>query len=1060
MGDILIVSKKQIIGLVLLGLVLIAVLFALLSEPTGQAEAHPAEPVAVHGVLDLTDWNFEQQGIVNLKGEWEFYWSALLTADEVAKNTPPLNKMWVEVPNVWTNYEEQGEPLPGHGYATYRLRVITQGDTNKLALKIPDISTSCNIMIEGQTIATCGQVADTQQQSIARYAPQVVHFQPENNEFDIIVQVSNYLYDRGGMWYALDLGTEHQVTQLRENNLSMNLMLLGVFFFMGLYHLAIYILRPKERIALYFALGCFIGALRLLVVDEIFILNLFPNTSIALITGIIYFTYYGGVAVLTLYLKELYPQEISKVAMMIVMAVSSVFFLTTIVFSLSVYTYLIRYYHLFFIALGLYLIYAVSLALWRKRDGSGLQFFGITVFVLTIFHDIYFNLFYISELMNHANTIQYLEKQIVLLGLFVLVFVQAVILARRFTKAFQTVEHMSEQLLSLDRLKDEFLVNTSHELKTPLHGIINLSQSMMEGSSGSINAVQKRNLSVVVSVARRLTKLIEDILDFSKLKNNEIKLERRSVSLQALIKANLEIFRHYIGDKPIRLELEVSEDLPHVYADENRVSQILYNLVGNAIKFTDEGSIKISAERQGDRVEVRVSDSGIGIAEAKRELIFQSFEQVGAAVSREYGGTGLGLSISKQLVELNGGRISVQSEQGVGSTFTFTLPISTKQAHEINAEDVHRNRTGEVVVPPTSHHSYISDGTHKYTILAVDDDPVNLQVIRQVLAQEPYQVWIAHDGEQALEILAEQTVDLAIVDVMMPKLSGYEVVKVIRERYTLSELPVLMATVKNEPEDMISAFSAGANDFLVKPFYSHELKARVKTLLELKSSVEMAIQSDLSFLRAQIKPHFLYNALNTIIGICPRDPKKASSLLTELSYYLRGSFDFHQKQKLVSLENELELVSAYVAIEQARFEERLKVEYDVDASVSLPIPPLSIQPLVENAIRHGAMQRLDGGRVHIRVTQDTQWIVIQVEDDGVGIAEDKRKMLLAERNADRGIGLYNIHQRLKRMYGIGLQIESRKDVGTKVTIHIPKDTETIRSEEREVTAIHDKSNHH
>lgn len=1039
-GDHLVFTKKKLLAILMSLVALSVALFVYLSDQTRNETAPHAEPVAVQGVLDLTEWDFEKDGLVNLKGEWEFYWREWLQSDDFVKGTQSPEAKLVEVPNVWTNYKEQGKDLPGHGYATYRLRVLLQDDANKLGLKIPDISTSCKIIVDGATIATCGQVADNKPQSVARYAPQVVYFQPAHPELEIIVQVSNYLYDRGGMWYALDLGTENQVTQLRENLLSVSLMLLGVFFFMGLYHLVIFMLRPKEIITLYFAIGCFIGVLRLLVVDEIYILNLFPDTSVELITGIIYFTYYGGVSVLTLYLRELYPQEISKVSTRIVLGVSGVFILTTIIFPLSIYTYLIRYYHFFFMALGMYLIYAVSLALWRKRDGSGLQFIGISTFVLTIFHDIFFNLFYISEIINHANTIHFLKRQIVLLGLFVLVFVQAIILARRFSKAYQTVENLSERLLSMDRLKDEFLVNTSHELKTPLHGIMNLSQSMIDGSSGKLSEAQQRNLSVIVSVARRLTNLIQDILDFSKLKNNEIRLRKRSVSLQAIIKANYEIFLHYIGDKPIRLELKLPQHLPHVYADENRVSQILYNLVGNAIKFTEKGKITISAERLGDRIEVQVADTGIGIPEEKQKLIFQSFEQGDAAVSREYGGTGLGLSISKKLVELNGGSIRVQSKPGVGSTFIFTLMVSTEKQFEANTENPHQDRSSPEkskavsVVAPSKRH-------HQYSILAVDDDSVNLQVIRQVLAQEPYRIWIAHDGEEALHILAEQSIDLAIIDVMMPKWTGFEVAQKIRERFTLSELPILLATVKNEPEDMISGFASGANDFLVKPFYSHELKIRVKNLLDLKDSVEKAIQSELAFLRAQIKPHFLHNALNTIIALCPRDPDKASYLLTELSYYLRGSFDFHHKQKFVPLQSELELVTAYVSIEKARFQERLNVEYEVDELVHAQIPPLIIQPLVENAIRHGAMKRIEGGNVNVQVTQDAHTIFIQVADDGVGIAEETLEGLLSEQESSttRGVGLYNIHQRLKRIYGTGLRIESMVDKGTKVSIQIPKE---------------------
>ena len=194
-------------------------------------------------------------------------------------------------------------------------------------------------------LRSCGIVADHEEAAVARYHPQVAHFQAEAEEFDIIVQVSDYLYDRGGMWYAIDLGMEEQIRTLRENEMAMDLILLGIVFFMGSYHLAIYVLHRREKVTLYFAIGCLIGALRLFVVNDMFILNLMPDATVPLITAMIYFTYYGGVSVLTLYLRELYPDEISLKVTKVVMWVSSIFMLTVLLLPLHVYTHMIRYYH-------------------------------------------------------------------------------------------------------------------------------------------------------------------------------------------------------------------------------------------------------------------------------------------------------------------------------------------------------------------------------------------------------------------------------------------------------------------------------------------------------------------------------------------------------------------------------------------------------------------------------------------------------------------------------------------------------------------------------------------
>lgn len=1003
-----------------------------------QSANNSKEPVAEAGVLDLSSWDLEADGTVQLKGEWEFYWHRLLTADDLQGGQMNAERQVVQVPNVWTDYQDQhtGEDYPGHGYATYRLKVITNGNMSTFGLKIPDVSTACKVMIDHEVVATCGEVADNKQQAYAQYAPQAVHFTAAAPQFDLIVQISNYLYDRGGMWYALELGTEVQVARQRENGLAVSLFLFGVFMFMGLYHMVIYMLRRKEKVALYFAAGCFIGAARLLVIDEIYLLNLFPQVPIEWIIGTIYVSYYGGIMVLTYYLRELYPQEISRRVAALTGVISGMFLLTIFVLPVHMYTHMIRYYHFFMIVLGMVLVYGVLLAVWRRREGSKLQFIGIFIFVLTVIHDIFFNMYYISEFINNANIIEILDKQIVVFGLLVLMFVQAIVLAQRSTNALSSVENMSQRLISLDRLKDEFLVNTSHELKTPLHGIINLSQSMIEGANGPLSKEQEKILSSVVSAARRLTNLIQDITDFTKLKNSDIQLNKASVSLQAVLLANEDIFRRYIGGKPVQLLVNLPDQLPNVYADEDRLLQILYNLIGNAIKFTDRGFIEVTAEADDDRVSIHIRDSGIGIPRDKQELIFESFEQVGSAVSREYGGTGLGLSITKKLVELNGGRLFVESEVGVGSTFTFTLPVSLQQHQP--AVPV---QTQRIIQPVSPHHTAASTAEVEFTLLAVDDDATNLQVISNVFAASSYRVLTAPGGAAALEILAENDgIDLVIVDVMMPGMTGYEVTRKIRTRYTLSELPVLLVTVKNEPEDMLNGFSAGANDFLSKPFYTHELRARVRNLLEMKRSAEEAVSTKLDFLRAQIKPHFIYNALNTVVGLCIHDPQKASYILTELSHFLRGSFDFQSKQKYVTLEEELELVESYTIIEKARFEERLKLEYDVDRQLTCMVPPLSIQPLVENAIRHGAMSKIDGGTVKITVKERESYIYIAVEDDGPGMSENKLEQLLSRRRApNSGVGLSNIQRRLVKLYGSGLKIESRQGHGTKVMMNIPKE---------------------
>jgi sensor histidine kinase YesM len=199
-----------------------------------------------------------------------------------------------------------------------------------------------------------------------------------------------------------------------------------------------------------------------------------------------------------------------------------------------------------------------------------------------------------------------------------------------------------------------------------------------------------------------------------------------------------------------------------------------------------------------------------------------------------------------------------------------------------------------------------------------------------------------------------------------------------------------------------------------------------------------AKDAEIAFLRSQIKPHFLYNALNSIAELCINEPNKAEELTLDLSQYLRSNFDFKQLDTLTTLENELELVKAYINIEKARFGARLYVEYDVDANLDIGIPPLILQPLVENAIRHGLMSSLRGGTVKISVKKEADVVVsFAVEDNGCGMSEKKREEILKPDVNKKGVGLWNINQRIKLLYGNNLRIESAEGIGTKVFFDIP-----------------------
>ncbi|MGI9543769.1 MAG: tetratricopeptide repeat protein, partial [Cyclobacteriaceae bacterium] len=233
-------------------------------------------------------------------------------------------------------------------------------------------------------------------------------------------------------------------------------------------------------------------------------------------------------------------------------------------------------------------------------------------------------------------------------------------------------KHRVEQLENINNLKDQFLANTSHELRTPLNGIIGMAESLQDGAAGAPTSKMANDLALITASGKRLASLVDSILDFSKLKNHDLQLTLKPLDLRSVVEIIFKLSESLIAGKKVNLENHVPQELPAVTADENRLQQILHNLVGNAIKFTESGSIVVNAKQDDELVSVMVRDSGIGIPKDKVELIFQEFVQADASTTREFVGTGLGLSITKKLVELHGGKIKVDSEVGQGTTFTFT----------------------------------------------------------------------------------------------------------------------------------------------------------------------------------------------------------------------------------------------------------------------------------------------------------------------------------------------------------------------------------------------------
>jgi signal transduction histidine kinase len=1002
----------------------------------------PDYPLVKQGVLDLSNWNHESDQPITLTGDWEFSWKQYLSLKDYQKG-PLKDTFFVPVPQVWNRYRINGEKLPGSGYATYHIKVILPKPGDELGIRTNTISTAYQLYINDRLAVQDGIVSSSPDIASPHISPTTFFFKPMDKEFDLTIHVSNYNYARGGLWSDIDFGTAKQIRAHDTFLIYKDGIIIGILSMMAVYFFCgAYILRQR-RSYISFMLMCLLLIIRTSLSGDYLLIRLFPGISFHLLIWLSYQPIIWFPSVLYLMVESYFKQKPRNLLTQLFYFYAAAASVITAAVPASVFTgwlYFIEMIALGIFSSGLVFIFRAHL---KRIPNAGILLTGSVIVGIAGLHDI----------LYQANLIRAPFGEITPIGLVILMLFLFLLMADNLANTYREIQSLSHELASklklekdlterlyrLDRMKDEFMINTSHELRLPLNGIINITQSVLQGIGGQINQVNRQNLEVILGSARKLHILINDLLDVSLLHSGGVRISRKPLDLGILVCNMLAVFQHLKKSEAIDLLSEIPVDFPLVFADEVRLRQIFGNIVGNALKFTVSGSITIRASHDGECAQICVADTGIGMAPEKIKNIFNAFEQVDGTIQRKYESDGLGLYIARHLIELHGGRIWITSDSGKGSQVSFTIPLSTDQ--EIGTPPSVFTNTGlESVMDFLETDPGGSES--RFEILAVDDDPSNLRALTNILRLANYNVRSVTSGKEALTLLESGiTCELVILDVMMPELSGLEVLEVLRKKYTRLELPVLMLTSRAQHEDMSLCFKLGANDYLAKPFEAEELLARVNSLASLKSTTHKLVNSEMSFLQAQIKPHFIHNALSVISSLSIKDPPKAKSLILDLSDYLRGSFDLNHEEGLTTLSKELDLVRAYLSIEQARFKERLQIYYHLYEGIDCSLPLLTIQPLVENAIRHGILRRLEGGTVHLTTTVEAGRIRIEIRDNGLGMQPEQIEQFYEQKQDRAGVGMSNIHRRLLYYYGEGLHIESQPYEGTTIFFYIPYQTE-------------------
>ncbi len=812
-------------------------LFVTLSACAAHQDIFTAKSLhAQKGNLDLSGALFDDYRIYKLQGEWEFYWNKLLPPSfflDQRHLTRPA--MYIKVPSIWNQYPlSQKNAISSFGYATYRLVVKLPRKGMSLGLKIQDFGTNVQLWINGTLLVADGKVGKNKEEAKPQYVPREIYFVVDADTLDIVAHVSNFHHFKGGVWRHLYVGSRIAIEKYFRDRFAFEMILLGSLVIMGVYHLGLYWLRRSDHSLLHFGLLTLVIALRISMVGESYLERVLPDMDWAWGLKVEYITFYVALLFGSFFFYYIYPDDFRYKVSVVVMWVSLTFIALTIFLEPYYFTQIVMIFQIFTLVIAGYILIALIRVFLRKRPGTMVMLLGSLVFLATIVNDI----LYANETVQTGEMVAF--------GLFVFLLSQSLLLSMRISRAFADSEKLSSELMSLNRLKDEFLANTSHELKTPMMGIIGLAEILFEKKDICSAEESRRILSLIIASGRRLTHLVNDILDMSLIKNNELRLILTRVDLNQVLELVISLMLPLVKGKNLQVRNLLSPYLPMIAGDENRIQQIFHNLLSNAIKFSDHGEIRIEAAVQSGYVRIAVADEGVGIAQEMHEKIFNPFEQVDSSLTRAFGGTGLGLSITRQLVQLHQGKIWVESTPGKGSTFFFTLPLYQEKRGKNSKEDeIIFSEEGRVsglelvfeelsAAEPDRDRESHSAGR----VLVVDDEPINRYLLEQQLHGAGYEVWKAEDAAKAFVLLEQRGLpDLILLDLMMPRMSGIEMARLLRDKHSIHELPILILTARNRSDDLEASFAAGANDYLNKPFDKRELLARVGTLISLKKGI-------------------------------------------------------------------------------------------------------------------------------------------------------------------------------------------------------------------------------
>lgn len=761
--------------------------------------------IAHDGILDLRSADLSKQSI-KLDGEWEFFWDELLEPEQITKK----GKI-IPFPSLWNDLEIDGKKLQRFGYATYRLKILLPQDRSYYTLHVEDMFSSFRLYVNGELVYKNGVVAKNREDYIPEWKPDYIPLRHLKDTSEIVLQIANFDHRKGGINQSLEIGETDFMKDEELEILSYDLILTGSLFMGGLFLLGLFLFGHHDKAILFFSVFCITYSYRIIGSDY-YTLHHLIGGSWHVLARLEYISLFISVFLFSKFVYRNYPDEIKPIYFKILNTICITFSVATIILPANIFTH---FTNPFLVVLVVYLLLTMRIylgAFLKKKLGSTYALISTCV-VITIF--LYSIMVFLGILPEWSAATFW--------GYVLFFFSQSLILSFRFAYFLKFERDRAEKA---SQIKSEFLSTISHEIRTPMNAVIGLTNFLLEDKP---KASQLETLNTLKFSAKNLLVIINDILDFSKIEAKKIVFENRPVNIHELMSSLKRVFLPAVNAKKLDLVFNIDADIPElILCDPTRTSQILTNLINNAVKFTNAGSITVNLQvinKNKEEVEVRfeVRDTGIGIEIGKLSAIFESFTQASSSTTREFGGTGLGLTITRQLLQLQGVELLVESDEGKGSVFYFI------QVFEIAQKPAERGvQHFEPVIPESK-----QPDSNPSKLLVVEDNEVNIMVVKKFLKKWGFEIIIAKNGKEALEkYQADSEIALILMDLQMPVMDGYEASRKFRSLGVTK--PIIALTASALMEDQIKIKNAGMDDYVTKPFDPEILHQKISQYINRK----------------------------------------------------------------------------------------------------------------------------------------------------------------------------------------------------------------------------------